>query len=337
MTLKKTAWIGLDVSKNTFDAAFLVDQTVDQIAHLPSKPFKSTDQGMNEFVDWVKQQCKAMDVPFENVRIMMESTGNYSKRLWAQLIKRAAHFAPAIVNAKNTHAFHQSLGLRNKTDACDARALAFYGRERQPKPYEPLSPTHQKVRELSRFRSGLIKRRTALTNQMSETADKEIKSIQRLQKRELQKHLKRIEKKLDDVIKSDDELKRQAELYESIPGVGKTIANTVIGEMGDLRRFNKREQVAAFVGLTPKVYQSGTSVKRRTTLSRQGNPVVRRTLYMGALSLIKQGGSTLSDFYQKRIDKGMAPKAAVIAVMRKMIIIMRALAKSGKKFRVVER
>lgn len=158
-------WVGLDVSKLTFDAALaLSDQHFPStpLRALPWKTFPRTREGVAAFLAWVAEH-----VPESEVRVIMEATGKYSVELTAWLLAKRPTLRPAIENPKNTSAFIDSLGQRNKTDGLDARGLAFYGVERRPAPYEPLSKTRQELRDLSRCRDTLVEQRTALKNRLA--------------------------------------------------------------------------------------------------------------------------------------------------------------------------
>jgi len=164
-------WIGLDVADLTFDAAVARPgerATAAAFKRLPAQTFERTAEGVKALAAWLETLMPGPG-PLP-ARAVMEATGNYSIGLAALLSKACPELRPAIANPERTAAFRNSLGLRNKTDRLDARALAFYGRDRQPEPYEPLSPEQARLRELSRCREGLIASRTAHENQLAEVS-----------------------------------------------------------------------------------------------------------------------------------------------------------------------
>ena len=157
-------WVGLDVSKLTFDAALASSEQrfpSTPVRALPWKSFPRTRQGVVTFLAWLDERA-----PRRKARVIMEATGQYSVELTTWLLAKRPTLRPAIENPKNTKAFIDSLNQRNKTDGLDARGLAFYGVERCPAPYEPLLKARQELRELNRYRDTLVAQRTALKNRM---------------------------------------------------------------------------------------------------------------------------------------------------------------------------
>jgi transposase len=320
-------WVGADVAKRTFDAGL-----VRPGQHYPSTPLREVPvatfarslDGVQEFLSWLAQQLHVESSPV-SVRLVMEATGWYSEELTGWLNAQCPALAPAIVNARQTAAYLDSMELRNKTDRVEARALAFYGAERRPAPYETLSPERRELRALSRSRDALIEERVREQNRGEQPF--ESKLLAQLHKRRLEqltRDITRIETRMKNVIDTTPELRRDAKLLRSIPGVAFVTSAVVLAELGDLRRFSRARQVTAFAGLTPRTKQSGTSVNAPAVLCKRGNPRIRQALYMAAMSTIKVRGP-LKDLYDRLIAKGRNGKAALCAVMRKMLTIMRAI------------
>ena len=143
----KDYWVGLDVSKQTFDVALAGPEQrfpSTPVRALRWKAFPRTREGVVAFLAWLDEQ-----VPKRRARVIMEATGKYSLELTTWLLAKRPTLRPAIENPKNTKAFIDSLSQRNRTDGLNARGLAFYGVERRPAPYEPLLKTRQELRELS--------------------------------------------------------------------------------------------------------------------------------------------------------------------------------------------
>ena len=126
------------------------------------------------------------------------------------------------------------------------------------------------------------------------------------------------------VVEAAPQIKHDIELLKSIYGVGFIVAVVIIAELGDLRRFGKARQLTAFAGVSPRIYQSGTSVSGRPRMCKKGNPRVRHVLYLSALVTIR-GSNDLQRTYQRLLKEGKSPMAAIGAVMRKLLILMRAL------------
>lgn len=332
MNEQEIYWIGIDVAKETFDAAVAKSgQRASTVTfkQVPVATFDRTEEGVAAFVTWLRKHVPA-HAPLP-VRAVMEATGAYSIQLSAMLYRACPELRPAIANPERTSAFRDSLGLRNKTDKLDARALAFYGLDRAPEAYEPMSADQAALRELSRCRDDLVASRTALSNRLKEDSQtplvtKTLKGI--LSK--LDKHINCLEQEMKRTINKNEDFKRDYDLLVSIPGVGFVTAAMILGELGDLRRFGGARQVAAHAGLTPAKSDSGKQSKP-ARMSKKGNGRVRQGLYMAALSALVYN-EQLSQIYKRLCNNGKKPMVAVGAVMRKLLVLMRAVVVSGHPY-----
>ena len=264
----------------------------------------------------------------------MEATGQYSVELTTWLLTKRSTLQPAIENPKNTKAFIDSLNQRNKTDGLDARGLAFYGVERRPAPYEPLSKTRQELRELSRYRDTFVAQRTALKNRSHEkSSSKVVARMQAKQLRQLGRDIAEVEQKMKCVVSEDETFKRDFGLLTSIDGVGPITAMTVLAEIGDLRRFQRARQLTAYAGVSPRLVQSGTSVRGATRMCKRGNGRIRRALYLSAMATLNtKEPNSLSSMHNRLCKEGKQGKAALGAVMRKQLTVMRAVLISGEPY-----
>ena len=329
---REAHWVGLDVSKATFDAALaLWDQRFPStpVRALPWRTFPRTREGVAAFLVWLNEH-----VPKAKVRVIMEATGKYSVELTTWLLARRSTLRPAIENPKSTKAFIDSLNQRNRTDGLAARGLAFYGVERRPAPYEPLSKARQELRELSRCRGALIAQRTALKNRLREkSGSRLVARMQARQLRQLNEDIAQLEQEMRRVIDEDEEFKRDFELLNTIAGVGPITAMTVLAEIGDLRRFERARQLTAYAGVTPRIIESGTSVRGKTRMCKRGNEHVRHALYLSAMATLNtKRPNSLSVMHHRLCEEGKEGKAALGAVMRKQLTVMRAVLISGKPY-----
>ena len=228
-------WVGLDVSKKTFDAAWLsveLSAPAADLARLPAQAFARTPEGVQAFLRWVDMRRGDEEVP---VRCVMEATGRYSVELALWMLERRPSVAPAIAPPRQTSAFINSLGVRNITDKLAARALAVYGRERQPRPYQAPTPEEQALREVSRHRDALVRQRTMVKNQLGETSTNAfVRKSQRKHLRWLDGEIKRTEAEMKRVVDSAPELKGDVEIYDKVYGVGFLSAVVIRAELGDL-------------------------------------------------------------------------------------------------------
>lgn len=333
-----TVWVGIDAAKASFDAAIhppLQPGAPPDLAALPVRSFSRTPQGVDELVAWIDEtlNASAPEQPQPEVRVLMEATGNYSLELAAWLLAARPQLRPAIVNPGFIAAHARSLGLRNKTDRTDARVIARFGAERSPQAFEPPTPEQAELRELTRERHSVVTHRVALAQRAAEGSCSPL--VRKSWKKRLA-HLRKIQDELEAAIKETlhgvARFKSDLELLTSIPGVGLMTAATVLAELGDLRRFVRARALSAFVGLSPRQYQSGSSVHRRTRMSKKGNPRVRSMLFMATLAAVR-GDHALGRYYRHLLAQGKTKMAALGAVMRKLIVLMRALLISNSPYR----
>jgi transposase len=327
-------WVGVDVAKKTFDAALVrpgQKYPMSPLSSIPVEEFARTPAGVTSFLRWL-DACLTDDERLRPVRVVMEATGRYSTELAAWMTEQRRSLAPAIAPPHQTAAFMVSLGLRNKTDKLEARALGFYGMERQPPPYQPMTPQETQLRELARYRDFLVRARVAAANHAGEASVcKMVRSMEKKQLRRLDADIERVERQMKNEADRCPELKRDIDLLCSIYGVGFITAATIRAELGDLRRFYKARQLTAYAGLNPSLRQSGSSVHGRPHLSKKGNPRVRQCLYLAAMVAVR-GQNDLQRTYLRLREEGKSAMAALGAVMRKLLVLMRAILISGKPF-----
>jgi len=320
-------WVGADVAKQTFDAALIrpgQHYPETPLRQVPVATFPRSVEGVKTFLSWLAGQLHGSTSGLA-IRMVMEATGSYSVELAGWVNELCPALAPAIANPRQTSAYLQSMGLRNKTDRVEARALAFYGAERRPAPYETPTPERAELRALSRHRDTLVedKVREELRSQEPFTS-KLLAALRKRHLAQLKRDIAKIEARMRDLVEKTPDLKRDVDLLRSIPGVAFITSTVVLSELGDLRRFDRARQATAFAGVTPRLIDSGTSVHGRPVLSKRGNPRIRQALYLSAMVSIRICGP-LKDFYDRLVCKGMKKKAALCAVMRKMITLMRAI------------
>ena len=327
-------WVGMDVSKLCVDAAVLsrADQeTGAALRDFPVTRFPRTKAGVERFVTWL-EECVGEGPEALETRVVMEATGKYSSELAGWLLEGRRPLAAAIINPQPAAHFIQSLALRNNTDRLAARALALYGAQRRPAPYEPPSKEEAGLRELTRYRHFLVDECTAMKNHAGEGAHTQaVLRMQARRRNRIEKDIAVLEEQMRAQIAKAEKLKHDIALLQTVYGIGFITAVTVRVELGDLRRFARARQLSAFAGLSPREVQSGTSVHKRTRMSKAGNKRVRSVLYMAACAAIARPNPWQVYYLQLRA-KGKKPMEALGALMRKLLVLMRAILISGKPY-----
>ena len=147
----------------------------------------------------------------------------------------------------------------------------------------------------------------------------------------LQVSIKELERQIDDHIDRHPGLRDDVKLITSIPGLGNTTAAKVLAYLGDVRRFKNGKALAAFVGVTPRLKLSGSSVRGRSVISRSGHAGLRHCLYMPAMVALKHN-PLVSAFGIRLKSAGLAPKAVISACMHKLVLLIYGILKSGVPF-----
>lgn len=330
--ISEKIWIGIDVSKSKFDVAFITKDFAlsdDVFRKLPSETFSMNSTGVKKFFRWLEKRTE-----IRNYFIAMEATGSYSKKLFKLLLQVKQDLPIAIENAFKTSTFIKSLNLKIKTDRSDAKALAFFARERNPRVVRPIDEAREQIRAMSRQRESLVVKvsglRTTLKESIGAIESKVVEKVLKGIVKEIEAGIKKLERETLALIKASTELGKEFNLLNSVIGVGPIVAVTVMGELGNLNDYRRARELSAFAGLSPRVHVSGSSVYKKTRMSKMGNTRIRKVLYMAAVSAFKN--EFFEDFKSRLLEKGKHKMTIIGAIMRKLLVIMRAVIISGKPF-----
>ncbi len=330
-------WSGIDVAKDTFDGSILAWNKERNMKEIIRKGFQRTIAGVKKYLTWMDTYLtEHLGPPKEDnhsIRIIMDSTGRYSMELCAWLVEMRFSLQPAIVNPRFLKQYIGSLGLRNKTDDIDSRAHCLYGYERKPKGYIAPTKAYRQLKELARERAYVVRARAAEKVRIQEALQSSF--IQRSQKTRIQfydSEIGKIETEMKKVVEKDEQIAKDIKLLITIKGIAELTAMRVLGELGDLRRFETAKELSAFSGLSPRMNTSG-KYTGKTTISRVGPPDLRAALYMPALATIN-GDHPLAKNYQHLIANGKEKKSAICAIMRKTLLVMRAMLIHNEPYRM---
>jgi len=320
-------WAGFDISKADFHSA---NWGHEEFPDMEVLVFKRQRKAMKQVLAKLTESAPAG----MQLGIVMEATGKYAEEVATWLLKLDPKLRIAIVNPAQTSAFIKSLGFRNKTDGLDAKALARYGKERNPVAWEPLSPELAILRDLTRTRSDLVMARTAMKNRLndhkraSQTAAKAMEKIIIA----LETQVEALEAAIEDHLNAYPGLAEPVRIFRTINGIGIVTSTVILAEIGDLHRFSRSRKLSAFAGLSPKLKTSGTSVHGKPRMCKQGGARIRAALYMSASNAI-QHNPDMKATYDRLRGRGMEPRAALGAIMRKLLVLMRAVLIAGEAWK----
>ena len=253
--------------------------------------------------------------------IVLEATGGYERTLAAAL---ASDGLPvAVVNPRQVRDFARATGQLAKTDAIDARMLALFAERIRPE-IRPLPEAEQQaLAALVARRRQLLEMLQAERNRLS-MAHKAVQAELRAHIRFLEKRLDKANRALQEAIETSPIWQAKEDLLRSVPGVGPVLSATLLAELPELGRLSGRE-IAALVGVAPFNRDSGRLRGQRCIWG--GRVSVRCALYMGTLVAVRHN-PVLRRFYEQLLGRGKAKKVALVACMRKLLVILNAMMKT---------
>ena len=256
--------------------------------------------------------------------VAVEATGGFETVVAAGLA--AAGLPIIIVNPAQVRAFAQALGRRAKTDPIDAAVIAHFVEATEAVPRPLPDQTTRLLADLITRRRQIVdmmvaegQRERRLTNKRSK------KSIVRLRKA-LEKELAELDGEIDDYVRGSPAWAEKEDLLASVPGVGPVVARTLIAELPELGRLDRRK-IASLVGVAPINRDSGALRGRKTIAG--GRAPVRTALYMAAL-VASRANPVIAAHYQKLRASGKAAKQALTACIRKLLVILNAILRDRK-------
>ena len=309
-------FIGIDISQAGFDVAF------------PKEKGYRSDKFSNQLAGFEVFQAA---LP-ANACCVMEATGPYYLRLATYL--HAQGIPVSVVNPLVIKRFSQMKLSRAKTDKADARLIAEYGRLHQPLPWQPPLAFINELQQESSLLEQLLKQRTALGNHRH--ALEQQPQISEQARQTLEKLLVGLDEQIQQLEQS---IARKAQAHcapllkvlLSIPGIGlKTAVQLLVITQG-FQRFDSSQQLSAYVGLAPRLYESGSSVRGKVHIAKLGMAQMRKRLYLCALSASKCN-QACQQLYDRLLAKGKAKKLALIAVANKLLKQAFAMANSGEVY-----
>jgi transposase len=296
--------IGIDVSKHHLDWASSQDETV---RHLRNDR-RSVGQLVRRLAGLAPE------------RIIVESTGGYERLVVDRLAE--AGLPVVVVNPYRVRRLGEGLGILAKTDPIDARLLALYGEHVQPTIRPIPQGETRKLADLVARRRQLIAMIVAEKSRL-DTAPRHVRSDVAGVVKHLEGRIARLDRRIDAALVADPERAELFELLQSVPGVGPGVARTLVVDLPELGHLDRRE-IASLVGVAPFARDSG--LKRGQRKVRGGRASVRTALYLAAMSA-SRFNPVLRELYERLRKAGKAPKLAFIAVARKMLTMLNAIAR----------
>lgn len=323
---KPTFYAGVDVGQNELWAV---------IDGKKARPFKSNKRGIKQMWNWVKKYANDNLIHFG-----MEATGVYSYRL-AKILLPYSNTVISIVNPAQISAFSKAQLRRTKTDSIDAQVILDFVKTQNPPLWTPEPESLRKLYHLVTMADALKEELRQWKNrqhgsQYIDDLPVEVRKSQRAVVISLTNQLNKIEESIKELCHSDEQLKAQMELLCSIPGLAELSAVRLLAYGKSALNTHSKKELTAHAGLAPSHKQSGVSVRGKSFISKQGNKKLRSTLFMPALVGIVHN-PIIKAFYHHLLEKGKPKKLALIACMRKLLIMAQAILIKKTPFKPITR
>lgn len=305
MTLEKT-WVGIDVSKDNLDVYLLPQGTTIQVAN--------TEAGVQALMAQLK--------PTSPHLVVAESTGGLERTLVSGL--QSAAMPVAVANPRKVKGFATALG-KAKTDKLDAEVIARFAQSVNLQPQPLIAASAQQLSDLMHRRQQLVEIQVAEKNRLSRAS----KTVQA----DIEDHLKQLKQRLESLNQQIQALgqqqadwQRKDKLLQSVKGIGALTAALCLVELPELGKLNEK-QIARLVGVAPINHDSGKHKGKRMIAG--GRTRVRCGLYMATLVATRHN-PVIRDFYQRLLAKGKLKLVALVACMRKLLVILNAMIRDNK-------
>lgn len=292
--------IGIDISKQWFDCFCPTRQQ--------SNRFTNNPAGWEQLAKWSRGSA----------HLVMEATGPYYLGLASWLVEEG--YRVSVVNPLTIRRYGQMKLARSKTDAQDAALIAQYGIDQRPGRWQPPSQISQALRQLLSLREGMLRQQSIVEGQTEAfsqaPADPLVTETLNDQKTQMQATLARIDRRLEAL--ATEHYREQLHVLLTIPAVGPKTAIMLLAVTDGFARFDSPRKLASYVGLCPRVWESGSSVKGRGSISKLGCPQLRKLLYMCSWTA-KTCNPACKKMYKRLKAKGKPEKVIKVAIAHKLL------------------
>jgi len=311
MTQNDLVVVGIDVAKDKVDACirrFQLRQT-----------FPNTAQGHRKLLAWLRK--------YQVGKAVLEASGGY-EREWRNVLHNAG-IEVRIVDPKRARNFALSAGRLAKNDPIDAEMIAWFAETFSQAPGQIHDAAREELAALAKARKALIDVKIRLLTQNEHAAPEPARKAHARVLKGLAAEIAELEAAISAKVKATPEFVELAEIIESVPGLAQATSAILIAGMPELGRVSD-EVAAALIGLAP--YDDDSGKRRGERHIKGGRRWVRNAIYMPCLGAATQNNPVLKAFYQRLLAKGKEPKVALVACMRKLIIILNTMIARRQKW-----
>jgi transposase len=281
--------------------------------------FPNTAQGHRKLVAWLREHQVG--------KAVMEASGGY-EREWRDVLLNAG-IEVRIVDPKRVRSFAQSAGCSAKNDSIDAEMIAWFAETFSEAPSQIPDAAREELADLTKARKALVDVKIRLLAQDEHAAPNPARKAYARVLKGLAAEIDKLETIIFAKVKATPEFAERAQIIESVPGFAKTTSAVLIAGMPELGQVSD-EAAAALLGVAPYDDDSGKRHGQRSI--KGGRRWVRNAIYMPCLGAATQSNPVLQAFYCRLLAKGKKPKVAIVACMRKLIIILNTMIARREKW-----
>jgi transposase len=303
--------VGIDVAKDKVDAC------IRPLALRQAYP--CTAKGQRELIAWLRKHKVGQAV--------MEASGGY-ERDWAKVL-RMAGIEVRIVDPKRVRSFARSAGRLAKNDTIDAEMIAWFGETFDQAPSQAYDAAREKLAQIVNARQGLLDLRTELQNRGQHSVPEVVQKMHSRLLKKIAAELALLEVAITATLKTTAHFVEIAEIIESVPGLSTITSAGLIAAMPELGQVSDKI-AAALLGVAP--YDDDSGKRRGERQIKGGRRRVRNLFYMACLGAATRHNPVLKAFYRRLMAKGKEPKVALVACMRKLIVILNTMIARRQKW-----
>lgn len=316
--------VGLDIGAHDIVAA---KQTC---SDSPPRTFDNNPEGFRKLASFLNRGRGD-----RSIRVCMEATGAYSSAL-AYFLHSLPGLQVMVANPRRVKAYMKARGTRAKTDSIDAKGILGYVESIDFIQWQPTRGVVVMARELSRRildLKTLLGRETNRIQQLRRLPGDNSHSIESACRcmEFFKQEIDLLASQVTQMIEADESMKRDAYLLQTIPGFATKSVTKLIPELSAVAPDLTANQWVAHAGIDPRTFESGSSVHRHRFITKQGNRFIREALYMPAMVACRRDPH-IKAFYESLLARGKRKKVAMVAVMRKLLVTIYAVLKTGKPF-----
>jgi transposase len=294
-----------------------VDACIRTLSQL--RTFESTAEGRRQLVAWLRRHKVG--------KAAMEASGGY-ERDWAKALREAG-LEVRIVDPKRVRSFARSAGRLAKNDAIDAEMIAWFAETFGEAPAQAYDAARDKLVQIVNARQALLDVQTELQNRGEHAAPEVVQKMQARLLKKIALEVAKLEAAIAAMIKTTAHFTELSEIIESVPGLGRGTSAGLIAAMPELGQVSNKA-AAALLGVAP--YDDDSGKRRGERQIKGGRRKVRNLFYMACLGAATQHNPVLKAFYRRLIAKGKEKKVALVACMRKLIVILNTMIARRQKW-----